>query len=96
MFLDNNNSYSNLELTNLLKNHFKEESIMWGAKCEKCGEKSMHKKKCKISMLPEFLIISFQRYDWRTNGKINSSISFSENLDIGQLSDPDCIGIIIF
>ncbi len=61
-------------------------------KCEKCGLKSMHTKKSMISILPDFLIISFQRYDFRTDRKINSSISFSENLDIKPFSQLDCIG----
>jgi len=43
-------------------------------------------------MLPEFLIISFQRYDFRTNRKINASIRFSEQLDLNQFSDNDCLG----
>ena len=90
--IDSNNEYSNLEITGLLKNHFKEEDIMWGVKCEKCSKKSMHRKKCRISMLPEFLIISFQRYDFRTNRKMNSSIRFCESLDISQFTDLDCLG----
>ena len=51
----------------------------------------MHTKKTRISIFPEVLVISFQRYNYLNNRKNNARISFKEELNLSPFVDFDCI-----
>jgi len=92
ILLDSNNLRgSNVSLDYLLEKHLKEDRFQWDSKCESCGKKTMHTKKTKISILPEIIIVSFQRYNYLSNRKNNARITFSEELNITNFVDFECI-----
>ena len=81
----------NNDIYDLLDDYFKEESIYFETKCEKCQKpKIKHKKKTKISRPPNILILSFQRINWRTQRKNNCNVNFYEELNIQKYIDEEC------
>ena len=71
----------------LLRDHFGKSTIVWEAKCDKCKKKCDHSVELKISMLPDILIICFQRYNYRSKRKLNTNISFKEKIDMKEFID---------
>jgi len=81
------------EMDDLLKKHFfKEESIDWDAKCENsaCKLKAKHSKTSRFTKLPQILIITFQRYNYRSKRKNSSKIYFKQSIDMAKFCDSDC------
>lgn len=80
---------SEQDLFSLIKKHFQSEKIQWESPCENksCGRKTMHRKRLKLTNLPDILILSFQRYSNRLNKKNNSKISFKNELDLSDYTD---------
>ena len=75
----------------LLDDYFGEEDdIIFETKCEGCNQKSKHSKKVKFSQPPNILILSLQRIDMRSERKINSDVSFTDELDLRDYIDKDC------
>lgn len=87
-------SYSGFTVFELLDAFFKNDKFKWESPCEnsKCKRKSYHQKSSKLSILPEILILSFQRYNGRLRRKNTSKIKFEESLDISKYVDKQCIG----
>jgi ubiquitin carboxyl-terminal hydrolase 8 len=88
-------SITSLDLYSLLDEYFKDDKFKWDSPCEKCKKKSIHNKQYKISDLPEILILTFQRYNYRNRMKANSRISFKEKIDVSRYIDKECTGRII-
>ena len=81
----------NNDLYDLLDDYFKEESIYFETKCEKCNKRKIrHTKETKISRPPNILILSFQRINWRTQRKNNCKVNFYEELNIQKYIDEEC------
>lgn len=76
--------------TDLLDDYFKDEVIDWDSKCVKCTKRAKHKKISRISKLPKILVITFQRYNFRTGSKNNIIINFKENITLGKYLEKDC------
>ncbi len=80
------------KIKTLLKNFFEEEKIDLSSKCKKCKKKEQYKKFLRIAYLPEILILSLQRYDYRKDVKNNSKIKFKDTIDLEDFIDKDCCG----
>jgi len=80
---------SEQDLNSLMNKHFQSEKIQWESPCENksCGRKTMHRKKLKLTSLPDILILSFQRYSNRLNRKNNCKISFKNEIDLNDYTD---------
>jgi ubiquitin carboxyl-terminal hydrolase 8 len=80
---------SDQDLNSLMSKYFQSEKIQWESPCENksCGKKTMHRKKLKLTSLPEILILSFQRYSNRFNKKNNCKISFKNDIDLNEFTD---------
>ena len=88
LLLKKNCNHSTKEL---LDDYFEEEEIKFETKCEKCGKKGKnHTKKVKFSQPPNILILSLQRIDGRSQRKIDSNVSFTDDLDLSKYIDKDC------
>jgi ubiquitin C-terminal hydrolase len=85
-------SYEGLRVDTLLKKYFQGDSILFSSPCENkmCRKKSEHDKIMKISLLPDILILSFQRYNSRSRRKNSSKIIFDEQLDMREFVDGAC------
>ena len=70
--------------------------IEWDSKCDYngCNFKGNHIKSSRITILPQILIITLQRYNYRSKRKNSSKICFKTTLDISKFVDKDCIGNI--
>ena len=79
-------------IDSLLFQYFKNESISFNERCEKCRKKTIHDKEIKISYPPHILILSLQRMDERTNRKNNCEVQFEEKLLINEYIDDECQG----
>ena len=88
LFPEKINNYT-ITLNELLKLYFEKEYIDFDTNCEKCKNKTKHKKEIKISRPPEILILSLQRID-ENKKKLGYSVNFEENLDISEFIDKDC------
>jgi ubiquitin C-terminal hydrolase len=77
--------------SDLIDDFFKEETIDWDNFCINCKKKAKHKKLARISRLPKILIITFQRYNLRTNSKNLITISFKDSLALNKYIDKDCV-----
>jgi len=91
-------SYNNQDLEKLLGKYFESENIQWESPCDNkaCKRKSMHKKKLRLSGLPDVLILSLQRYNNRLRRKNNSKVNFKEEIDLKEYTDSACLfGIYI-
>lgn len=79
----------------LLNFHFKDDVIQWDKKCESniCDFRGNHIKSSRISILPKILIITFQRYNYRSKKKNPSKIIFNQTIDISKFVDSDCVNI---
>ena len=90
-------SYSGCELSGLLKNYFKIDKFLWDTPCnnKRCMKKSIHEKSTQLSILPEVLVLSLQRYNTRNKTKNSTRVKISETLDISDYVDKDCIGKFI-
>jgi ubiquitin C-terminal hydrolase len=80
---------SDQDLNSLMNKYFQSEKIQWESPCENksCGKKTWHRKKLKLTSLPEILILSFQRYSNRLNRKNNCKISFKNDIDLNEYTD---------
>ena len=78
-----------IELSELLDIYFQEEIVEFVNKCQKCKNIEYHKKELFITKLPQILIISLQRLNFRENTKNECIINFSENLDLSKYIDID-------
>ena len=76
----------------LLDDYFREDLLDWDNNCAFCFTRAKHKKISKISKLSKILIITFQRYNFRTNNKNNIMIAFKDSLNLSKYIDKDCIG----
>ena len=75
----------------LMDDYFEQEEIIFETKCESCGKKGKkHTKKVKFSQPPNILILSLQRIDGRSQRKIDSQVSFTDELDLSKYIDKDC------
>jgi len=83
-------NYISFDLMKLLEeSYLKKEQVelaACGNKNKKCKSK-MYTKESRLTMLPEILIISFQRYNLRNKTKNNSKIKFYEEIDLANLVD---------
>lgn len=84
------NLVGSISLMQLLSDFFNDNEIKWEAKCEQCSLKTVHIKKYKLVILPEILIISFQRYNCRTKRKNSISIQYPFQIDLSMFIDKDC------
>ena len=88
-YIDSESVY---DISDLLSNYFKQETIQFDTKCLKCNNKCNHTKISKISKLPKILIITLQRYNYRSKRKNSSKITFNHTLELMTYVDKDCIG----
>ena len=83
-------SYLGFDLVKILDEYFlKKEEVELaecGGKNKRCKSK-LYKKESRVTMLPEILIISFQRYNLRYKSKNNSKIKIYEDLDMSRMID---------
>lgn len=79
-------SYS---LYSLLDEFFEEEVIDFELKCDKCKQKTKHKKTTRISQLPEILILSLQRFSHDYTTINRAQIAFENELDLSKYVDND-------
>ena len=79
-----------VNLNDLLYLYFNGEKISWSLPCQKCGQKNVERsKKIKLSILPEVIIFSLQRFNPVTGVKINTIIKFEEIIDLKPFCDND-------
>lgn len=62
---------------------------MWEILCDGCNKKTYHNKRSSLSLLPRYLMISFQRYNSRMRSKNSASIRFSDKLKLSSFIDED-------
>lgn len=79
-------SYS---LYSLLDEFFEEEVIDFELKCDKCKQKTKHKKTTRISQLAEILILSLQRFSHDYTTINRAQITFENELDLSKYVDND-------
>ena len=79
-----------ITLEELLQFYFKTELIDFEIKCDKCQQKSQHKKEIKMSRPPEILILSLQRINGNTQKKLKYNVKYPEILDISEFTDHEC------
>ncbi|MCQ2820598.1 MAG: ubiquitin carboxyl-terminal hydrolase [archaeon] len=77
-------------VSDMLDLYFKDERIKWESKCEGCKQKTEHRKQLRISILPEILILSLQRFNARTGSKNNERVSFDQNINLDPYVDREC------
>ena len=81
---------SEMHLNDLLEKYFSGEKLSWSLTCPKCGKKDAERsKKIKLSILPEVIIFSLQRFNPITGVKINKTIKFEETIDLKSFCDLD-------
>ena len=79
-----------INLNDLLYHYFNGEKISWSLACQKCGKKDLERnKKIKLSILPEVIIFSLQRFNPITGVKINKIIEFEQTIDLKPFCDYD-------
>ena len=77
-------------MNDLLYHYFDGEKISWSLACQKCGKKDLERtKKIKLSILPEVIIFSLQRFNPITGVKINKIINFETIIDLKPFCDYD-------
>ena len=76
-------------LYSLLDEFFEQEIIDFALKCEKCKQKTKHKKITKISQLPEILILSLQRFSHDYSSVNRAQVTFESDLDLSKYVDDD-------
>ena len=86
-------TYNDQDLSKLLGKYFENENIQWESPCtnKSCKKKSMHRKKLKLSVLPDILILSLQRYNNRLRRKNNCRVSFKNEIDLMEYTDSSCL-----
>ena len=84
-------SNKEVNLNDMLEHYFSGgEKISWSLACPKCGGKDLErKKKIKLTILPEVIIFSLQRFNPVTGVKINKLIQFEEIIDLKPFCDYD-------
>ena len=86
----NNINNKEIDLYDLLYHYFHGEKISWALKCPKCGQKDVERNKSiKLSILPNIIIFSLQRFNPITGVKINKIIKFDEIIDLKSFCDYD-------
>lgn len=79
-----------IHLNDLVNLYFNGEKISWSLSCQKCGQKNMERdKKIKLTILPDVIIFSLQRFNPITGVKINKVITFEEIIDLKSYCDND-------
>ena len=79
-----------INLNDLLEHYFDGEKLSWSLPCQKCGQRDIERsKKIKLSILPEVIIFSLQRFNPITGVKINKIIKFEEIIDLKPFCDYD-------
>jgi ubiquitin carboxyl-terminal hydrolase 2/21 len=79
-----------INLNDLISNYFEGEDITWNLVCQKCSKKDLKRnKKIKMTILPNVLIFSLQRFNPITGVKINKTIKFEETIDLKSFCDFD-------
>ena len=79
-----------IHLNDLLSLYFNGEKISWSLPCQKCGQKNLERdKKIKLTILPEVIIFSLQRFNPITCVKVNKVITFEEIIDLKSFCDND-------
>ena len=79
-----------VHLNDLLDLYFNGEKISWSLSCQKCGQKNLERdKKIKLTILPEVIIFSLQRFNPITCVKVNKVINFEEVIDLKSYCDND-------
>ena len=76
LFPENKEDFSLLEI---LECNFRPEKVELNSKCVNCSKIITHKKEIKLSIIPEILIFSLQRFD-KINKKNNSFVSIPKKL----------------
>lgn len=91
-------NYNEQDASKLLAKYFQTESIQWESPCpnQRCKKKSIHKKKLKLSNLPDILILSLQRYNNRLRRKNNSKVNFKNDIDLYDFTDNVCLNGKLF
>lgn len=83
-------SNKEIHLNDLLNLYFNGEKISWSLSCQKCGQKNIERdKKIKLTILPEVIIFSLQRFNPITGVKMNKVINFEEIIDLKSFCDND-------
>ena len=82
---------NNININELLRRHFSIEYVSFNTICEKCKNKTTHKKFTNISHPPCILILSLQRIDFTRNIKIDCFVKIEEIIDISNYIDQDFI-----
>ena len=79
-----------INLNDLISNYFEGEDITWNLVCQKCSKKDLKRnKKIKMTILPNVLIFSLQRFNPITGVKINKYINYNEIIDLKSFCDND-------
>ena len=90
LLFPNDLNYKEINLNDLLVHYFNGEKISWSLACQKCGKKDIERsKKIKLTILPEVIIFSLQRFNPISGVKINKIISFEETIDLKPFCDTD-------
>ena len=85
-----NNDNKEILLNDLITYYFNGEKISWTLPCEKCHKKDLIRSKIiKLTMLPEVIIFSLQRFNPITGVKVNKVIGFDEIIDLKCFCDCD-------
>ncbi len=82
---------SKCSMIELLDDYFEEEITNWENQCLHCNKRVKFKKQIKISKLPKVLILTFQRYNYRSNDKNLININIKESIDISKYLDRECL-----
>lgn len=86
-------SNSDQQISKLLAKYFESENVQWETPCENklCRRKVMHRKKLRLSGLPDVLVLSLQRYNNRLRRKNNCKVQFKEEIDLKEFTDAGCL-----
>ena len=80
----------NVNLSSLLDNYFRQESIEFFESCKKCKKSNvLHNKEIKIAKPPKILIIPLQRKNTILISKNECIVYFNEEIDLMDYIDLD-------
>ena len=88
LFPANKNNFTLLEI---LEYKFRPDIVEFTSKCVNCSKIIRHKKEIKLSIFPEILIISLQRFDKIKNKKNNIFVSIPNKININNIINNDLI-----
>ena len=86
-------TFNDQDLSKLLGKYFEGENIQWESPCPNnlCKKKSVHKKKLRLSYLPDILILSLQRYNYKLRRKNTARVNFLQEIDLMEYTDASCL-----